>query len=177
MNFLKIVLILAFGINQQVHSEITRSLTEKDDCRMLIHVGCPTGKMTPIQFANLSTEYKKALISQKSGFTQVELANENHKIYNYSCKQINESAPFGMFMSLEHKEEITCLSLYTRDSTTNTVQKISLVKQFNEAKNEAIGLSMKDQYHLCGPLLGIVLTEILKGKYGEPLIKCGVVKQ
>ena len=176
MNLLKIVFLLTFGIHQQVHSEITSSLTEKDDCRMLIHVGCLEEKNQTAAFVGLSDSLKRAIMSNRSGFTQVELANENHKIYNYSCNQINETAPFGMFMFLEHSQEITCLTLYTRDSQKK-VQKIPLVKQFNEAKDDAVGLFMKGPHRLCGPVMGIVLYKIANGEFGEPLVKCGVVQQ
>ena len=172
MKPLKIILLLTFGVSFKAHSGI-KSWYERDDCRMLIHVGCGSD-WNPKQLAGLSESFKRALEEGRAGFNNVILANIDHPIYNYNCRQINEGAPFGMFMSLRNLDGKICMGFYTRDSQKKGLEKIPLVEAFNEARNQAPGLSMLGEYYLCGPNAAVVLTKILKGHYGEPLLTCGV---
>ena len=86
MKPLKIILLLTFGVSFKAHSEITKSLTEIDDCKILIHAGCGSD-MSPKGLANISAQWKKALQEGPSGFNDVTLANIDHPIYNYNCRQ------------------------------------------------------------------------------------------
>ena len=124
MNLFKVIIPLIFGVSFKAHSGI-KSWYERDDCRMLIHVGCGSD-WNPKQLAGLSESFKRALEEGRAGFKNVILANIDTPVHSYDCRQLNETAPFGMFMSLRNIDGKICMGFATRDKQKKGLEKISL---------------------------------------------------